>query len=222
MSSSTRGYRTAIAAASLVLGPLLMSVGGLIHPNEKVDAAEQAAIIIDHASRWYAAHLLLFIGLLAFIPGILALARLTAERKPTAGYAGQILLLVGVGGLSAVFAIEMLIGRYVSDGADVSAATALLETFQSGWALGVVIAGAVAFFAGVAVIAIPLVMTGGRLRWPALVLGVGWLLILAEIITSQILLSQIGSVVLLAAGVAFAWQIVRSDQSAEPVTGAVR
>jgi hypothetical protein len=213
-SSATRSYRAVIAAASLVLGPLLMSVGDLLHPEEKMDTPGQATIIFEHASRWYAAHLLLFIGLLVFIPGILALTRLVAERRPTAGYAGRILLLVGMGAFYAVFVCEMLIGRYVSDGAELSAVTALLESFQSSWVLGAVIAGAAAFFGGVAVIAIALVVTGGWLRWPALALGLGALLILAEIITSEVMLSQIGNVVLLAASVAFAWRIVHSDQSA--------
>lgn len=51
----------------------------------------------------------------------------------------------------------------------------------------------------------------------------GALLTLAEIITSQVLLSQIGSIVLLAASTAFAWRILQRDaadvtaSSAEPV-----
>ena len=208
MSSSTRSYRTAIAA-SLVLGPLLMSVGDLLHPEESMVAAKQATIIIEHASRWYAAHFLLFIGLLVFIPGILAITRLTAERTPVAGYAGRILLLIGMGAFYAVFLCEMLIGRYVSDGADLSAATALLETFQSGWVLGVVLAGVAAFMAGVAVTATALARTVRRLRWPALAFGLGALLILAEIITAEVRLSQIGNIVMLAASVAFAWHIVQ-------------
>lgn len=208
-SSSTRSYRTVLAATSLVLGPLLMSVGDLLHPEESMDAAKQASIIVENASRWYAAHLLLFIGLLVFIPGILALTSLTAERTPTAGYAGRILLLVGMGAFYAVFVCEMLIGRYISDGADLSAATALLETFQSGWVLGAVIAGVAAFIGGVAVLATALFTTVRRLRWPALALGLGALLILAEIITAEVLLSQIGNIVILAASVAFARHIVQ-------------
>lgn len=208
-SSSPRSYRTVIAAASLVIGPLLMSVGDLLHPQERMDAARQATIIIEHASRWYTAHLLLLIGLLVFIPGILALTRLAGARTPMAGYVGRILLLVGVGAFSAVFVCEMLVGRYVSDGADLAAATALLQTFQSGWVLGVLLVGAAAFFAGVAVLVIALVRTVRRLRWPALAYLLGALLILAEIITAEVRLSQIGNVVMLAASVAFARQIVR-------------
>jgi len=179
-----------------------------------MDAGDQAAIIIEHASRWYAAHLLLFIGLLVLIPGILALTSLMAERRPAVAYAARVLILLGTAVFSAVFIAEMLIGRYVSDGADLSAATELLETFQSGWVLGAVMAGVVAFMLGVAILAIPLVVTSRELRWPALGFATGALLIFAEIVTAQVLLSQIGNIVILAAGAGFAWRIVQSDQTA--------
>lgn len=213
MSLSKPSYIRIIAAASLVLGPLLMSAGDLIHPKEHADAADQVAVIFEHASRWYAAHLLLFIGLLMLIPGILALTGLTTDRRPAVGYAARILVLAGVASFSAVFVAEMLIGRYISDGADASAATELLETFQSGWVLGAVMVGGVAWLVGVAAFATPLIMADGGLRWPAVIYILGALLIVAEIMTSQVLLSQIGNIVLLAASVSFAWHILQSDQA---------
>jgi hypothetical protein len=53
-------------------------------------------------SRWYVAHLLLFAGMLAFVPGILALSEVVAKRRPVAGYAARVLLVASVGALSAV------------------------------------------------------------------------------------------------------------------------
>ena len=95
ISSAPRDYRTLIAAASLILGPLLMAIGDLLHPEERMAPAEQIAILVDHASRWYTAHLLLFVGMMLFIPGLLALAALTEARKPAVGYAARILVMVG-------------------------------------------------------------------------------------------------------------------------------
>ena len=54
MSHGMHSDRTAIAAISAVLGPLLMSVGDLMHPPESMDPTVQAAVIMDtawHASR---------------------------------------------------------------------------------------------------------------------------------------------------------------------------
>lgn len=206
MPPSTHGYRSTIAAASLVLGPLLMSVGDLFHPQESLDAATQAAIILEQPSQWYAAHLLLFVGLLLFIPGVLALAELTGERRPAAGYWARILLLIGAASFSAIFVGEMLIGRYIADGAEISAATALFESFESAFVVGVVIVGGFAFFAGVAVFTATLARADGPTRWPAVAFAIGTLLILAEIVTARVLLSQIGNVVILAASAAFAWR----------------
>ena len=50
-------------SVSLVAGPLVMSIGDLLHPEERMLPVEQIAIVVDHASRWYTAHLLLFVGM---------------------------------------------------------------------------------------------------------------------------------------------------------------
>ena len=66
-----------------------------MHPEERMAPAAQIAILVEHGGRWYTAHLLLFVGLLLFIPGLLALAALTEARKPAIGYVARILMLVG-------------------------------------------------------------------------------------------------------------------------------
>ena len=216
MSQAMEGDKTVIAAVSLVVGPLLMSVGDLIHPHESWDPAVQAAVIVEHAShasRWYVAHLLLFVGILLVIPGVLAIASLTAERTPKGGYVSRILSLIGVASFATIFVGEMLIGRYISDGASISAATKLLETFQSGPILGAVMVGGIAFFLGVAWMAVPLISAGGLLRWPALAFLIGSVLIGGEIITAQVLLSQIGNLAVLGGGILFARHILQTRKA---------
>src|SRR4026209_1218955 len=110
-------YRQAIGVASLIVGPALMSAGDLLHPPERWNAAAQVAIIAASGARWYAAHLLLFVGMLLFIPGLLALTRLAMDRRPATGYAARLLLLASAGALSAVFVFEMLLGRFIAGGA---------------------------------------------------------------------------------------------------------
>ena len=215
ISPAMHDYRTRIAAASLVLGPLLMTIGDFFHPEERMDTAEQIAIVVNHASAWYTAHLLLFIGILLSIPGLLALAGLTAQRKLAAGYAARILVLVGAAAFAAIFVGEMLIGRFVPDGADAAAASALLDSMFSGPMVAAVMPAALAFFAGTAAFAIPLVMAGGNLRLIAALYSIGALLILAEIISSQVVLSQIGNFLIFCGGTAAAWLIVRGEVGRE-------
>jgi hypothetical protein len=215
ISPGTRDYRTLIAAASLIVGPLLMTIGDLFHPEERMDTAEQIAILMDNALRWYAAHLLLFIGLMLSIPGLLALTGLTAERKPAAGYAARILVLIGAAAFASIFLGEMLIGRFVMDGADTATATDLLDSMFSGPIVAAVIPGALAFFVGTAVATIPLMIAGGKLRWIAAFYSIGALLILAEIVSAQVILSKVGNALIFCGGAAAAWLILRHDTGSQ-------
>lgn len=203
-------YRTVIGAASLIVAPALMSIGDLLHPHETWDAAAQVAMVAESASRWYVAHLLLFAGMLFFAPGILVLSDVVMNRRPAIGYAARVLLVVSIGALSAVFVGEMLLGRFVSEGADNAAAVALFKTFQSGAILGALMPGLLAFFIGTGLFVTPLASTAGAFRWPALLFGLGAILIMGEIILAKVLLSQIGNVLIFFAGVGFA-RVLLSD-----------
>ena len=204
------GYRTVIGAASLIVAPALMSVGDLMHPHESWDAAAQVAMIAESASRWYIAHLLLFVGMLLLVPGILALCDVVATRRPAIGYAARVFLFASVGALSAVFVCEMLLGRFVSAGAD--SAVALFETFQSAAVLGALMPGLLAFFIGTGLFVTPLASTAGPFRWPALCFALGAILIMGEIILAEVLLSQIGNILILVAGIGFARLLLRGRQ----------
>ena len=171
-------------------------------------AHEQIAILVDHAPRWYTAHLLLFIGIILFIPGLLALSALTGERKPAAGYAARILVLVGAAAFASIFVGEMLVGRFLSDGADPAAAIDLLESMFSGPMIAAIGPAMLAFVAGTVVFAIPLIRAGGRAAWAASSILIGVLLILAEILTAQVVLSQVGNVLVLCGSAIAAWLVL--------------
>jgi hypothetical protein len=210
------GYQTLIGAASLAVGPLVMAVGDLLHPKETWDLSGQAAIVAEQPTRWYLAHLLLLVGLALFVPGLLALTGLAAARRPRLGYGARVLLVIGVGGLSAVFVTEMLAGRLGAGSA--AAAEQLLDTMFSGPISGPVLLFVLAFFVGAAVATVPLLAAAGPLRRPAGVLLAGTLLVLAEVISSQVLLSQLGNLLVWGGSAAFAWLLVRGqvDAAAEP------
>jgi hypothetical protein len=209
--SAVRERRAIVPAASLIVGPLLMSVGDLVHPAERMDAAEQMAILVDHAPGWYAAHLLLFIGIVVSIPGLFALTGLTSARRPAAGYAARVLVLMGVAAFASIFVAEMLIGRFVTDGADRATATQLLTTMFSGPMVAAVMPGVLAFFVGMGAFAIPLLIAGGKLRLIAALYSLGALLILAEIVSAQVILSQIGNVLIFCGGVVAAKRMMNDE-----------
>jgi hypothetical protein len=61
---------------------------------------------------------------------------------------------------------------------------------------------------------VSLIVDAGPLRWPAVVLLVGTLLILAEIMSSQVLLSQIGNLMVWGGSASFAWLLVHREVGA--------
>ena len=209
MDAAPSQYRTTIGATSLIVGPALMSVGDLFHPAEHAAAAAQVTIISQSAARWYAAHLLLFVGMLLLVPGILALTRVAMDRRPAAGYAARLLMLASVGAFSAVFVFEMLLGRFIAERNDQAAATALLDTFQSPEIWMALVPGLLAFFIGTALAVVSLASAGDPFRWPALGFSLGASLILGEIILAKVLLSQIGNIIIFVASTASARLLLR-------------
>jgi hypothetical protein len=94
---------------------------------------------------------------------------------------------VGTAAVASIFLGEMLVGRFVLDGADPAAATDLLESMFSGPILAAVGPAMLAFFVGTAAFAIPLMRTGSRVGWAAAIILLGALLILAEILSAQVI-----------------------------------
>ena len=209
MDDTPRRSRIVVGSTSLIVGPALMSVGDVLHPAESMDASAQVAIVAVAASRWYAAHLLLLLGMLLIVPGILTLTALVSERRPAAGHVAQALMLVSVGAFSAVFVFEMVLGRFLSGGAAIPSAIALLETFQSSEIFLVLVPGLLCFFVGTAFLVVPLASRGSPFRWPAVAFAVGAALILTEIISAKVVFSQVGNVVIFLASTTFAWLLLR-------------
>ena len=197
-------------SVSLVLGPLLMSIGDLLHPEERMLPAEQIAIVVDHASRWYTAHLLLYVGMLLFIPGFLGLSALTAMLKPVQGYVARILIMIGTAGFASVITGEMLASRLVLDGVGNAAPISLWTNLFMGPVAAAVGPALLAFFVGTFMFAIPLLRGSERLRRPVGLIVIGVLFVLAEILTARVLFSRIGNIVVLCGSVETAWLIARA------------
>ena len=160
-------------------------------------------------SRWYTAHLLLYVGMLLFIPGFLGLSALTARLKPVQGYVARILLMIGTAGFASIITGEMLASRLVLDGVGNSAAISLWTNLFMGPVVAAVGPALLAFFVGTFMFAIPLLRGSERLRRPVALIVIGALFVLAEILTARVLFSQIGNVVVLLGSAEAAWLIAR-------------
>lgn len=90
---------------------------------------------------------------------------------------------------------------------------ALLDAFQSGPVFLPLITGLLAFFVGVGLVARELA-SSAPFRLPALILALGAILIMGEIMLAVVLLSQIGNLLILVAGVGFARSLLRRSNAA--------
>jgi hypothetical protein len=195
-----------------------MSIGDLLHPEERMLPAEQIAIVVDHASRWYVAHLLIYVGMLLFIPGFLGLSTLSARLKPVQGFVARILVMIGTAGFASIITGEMLASRLVLDGVDNAAAISLWTNLLMGPVAVAVLPALLAFFVGTFMFAIPLLRSSQRLRRPVALIVIGVLFVLAEILTARVLFSQIGNVVALFGSAEAAWLIARGQtDGGEPI-----
>jgi hypothetical protein len=211
LAADRRGYQRSIATVSLVVGPLIMAIGDLLHPQESSNTDRQAAMIVGEATRWYLAHLLLLVGFALVLPGLLAATGLVAARWPKAGYAARVLILTGATGTAGIFAVEAVAGRLALVGP--AATKSILDTLFSAPVAVPIFAIALCFFVGVIVLTVPVIGRPGPGRWPAVTLLVGILLILAEITSSQVLLSQLGNVLVWLGSVGFAVLLHRGEAS---------
>jgi hypothetical protein len=208
--AAARRAERVTTSVSLVVGPLVMSIGDLLHPEERMLPVEQIAIVVDHASRWYTAHLLLFFGMLLFIPGFLGLTALTAMLKPVLGYAARILMMIGTAGFASIITGEMLASRLVLDGVGNAAPISLWTNLFMGPVAAAVGPALLAFFVGTMMSAIPLLRGSERLRRPVALIVIGTLFVLAEILTARVVLSRIGNIVVLCGSAEMAWHIARA------------
>jgi len=187
-----------------------MSIGDLLHPEERMLPVEQIAAVVDHASRWYIAHLLLFVGILLFIPGFLGLTALTALLRPVVGYTARILIMIGTAGFASIVTGEMLASRLVLDGVGTAAPISLWTNLFMGPVGAAVGPAVLAFFVGTIMFAIPLLRGSKRLRYPVALMVIGVLFVLAEILTARVVFSQIGNIVVLCGSAQAAWRIAQS------------
>jgi hypothetical protein len=214
-----RLYRLGTAAA-LIVAPSLFLIDNLIHPKEvaRHNEVEQVLLIADDYARWQLAHVIGFLGILAFAPAVLGLAFLVRRRQPGYGLVAGALALAGLLGLAAVITIDGfawgIAGELATNsplGPD-SAAEVLSDLQGSEWSLPYYLVP-LGFIVGMVMLATGVARQGAVPGWA------GGLLVLAVLMvgTETAIVSNAyfitGAVVFLAAGIAVALPLLRmSDE----------
>jgi hypothetical protein len=95
-----------LAAGSLIVAPLVLLAGELLHPPFQRDPARLLAVAAANPDRWYLAHLLSLIGFALLVPAILGLTQLVGQRRAALADLGGTLALLGVLAVSGLLSID--------------------------------------------------------------------------------------------------------------------
>ena len=186
MTARTASHR--IAGATLIVAPLLLLAGALIHPphvspSSWLDAAEAGR------TRFYLSHVAFLGAVSTLVPGVLALGEMVRERDAASAARGVTLALLGIVGLAVLTGTDLFLWQLVAEPDSHAVALATVERIGSspgllgptfalaaGTALGFAIlarglhrARALETLPAFAIaVALPLALLGFTLGWPAI------------------------------------------------------
>jgi hypothetical protein len=214
-----RLYRLGTAVA-LIVAPFLFLVDNLIHPKEvgRHNEVEQVLLIADHYTRWQLAHVVGFLGILAFAPAVLGLAFLVRRRQPGYGLVAGALALAGLIGLAAVITIDGFAWGIAGELGTNSplgpggAGEVLSDLQGSEWSLPYYLTP-VGFIVGMVMLAIGVARQGAVPAWAGGLLALAVLMVGTEtaIVSNAYFIA--GAAVFLVAGIAVALPLLRmSDE----------
>lgn len=94
--SDSHHLRKMVAGACMVLAPLLFLVGFIVSPQLESGAVAQLKQASAHVDRYYISNLIAMVGLALLVPAILGLMHMLRERRPSYGFIGGALAIVGL------------------------------------------------------------------------------------------------------------------------------
>jgi len=172
MSTSER-LRKGATGLCLVIAPLGLLVGLVLHPAESMDAAEQLGIIASDANRWAMAHFIIAGSAIVLAGAVLGLAHLVHEHRPAQAIVGGAMGVVGAMSLCAVAFAEATYGAQMGR---VSTTGGVLDAYSAVAAQPAslfVLVGALMGPLGTIVLGSGLYVAGVVPRWTAIALMVG-------------------------------------------------
>lgn len=125
-----RGLRI-IGAGAMGLTPIVLIVGGLLHPAEKEDAGEQLEVVRAHMSQWYVSHLMLVIGMAFLIPSMLMFLAPLRTRAPRAYFPAVTQIGIGVFSLFGATALDGMGLWGIAHSTDHAAAADIADTLDN-------------------------------------------------------------------------------------------
>lgn len=175
--SRAEHLRKLVTGACLMLAPLVLFVGEVLHPDNRSDAADQVGVVAGGIDRWYAAHLVLLAAFILLVPAVVGLAHLLHRHRPMAAFAGGGSALAGTLAVAALIGADGIAGYYVVREADASTAAAVWDGLMDGAGMVPVYLVTLLFSIGLFVLALGLYRARTVAPWAAMALMAGAVLL---------------------------------------------
>ncbi len=160
------------AALILPIGPLAIALVRLVLPYYHAgDSTETATDVINHQGTQSVVLWAAFIGVLALLPGVLAVARVTRSRAPVATTIGLTLVCAGYLALPWMVSADVLLWTGADANLDATTMGRMLDHLHPsvGLALGIFVVGHVL---GTVILGVALWQSGQVPRWAAVATAV--------------------------------------------------
>ncbi len=108
--SRAHHFRKLVAGTCMVVAPIALLVGMIIHPGLEDSVRGQLATIASKRDSWLLANLVIGFALVLAVPVVLGLMHMLRERDATVGHLGGAIGLIGLLAATAYVAVEGLVG----------------------------------------------------------------------------------------------------------------
>ena len=165
--------RSALAPACMVLAPLLLLAGEVLHPDRSTPV-RQVAIVSNHPDAWCLSHLLLFAGVVLTVPVVLRLMHVLSGRSPRLAFVGGGLAGAGAICFAGLLTVGFVVWQMAAPGADHAQMAALFRRLSH--APGFIIPFEVlplGFAIGMASLSVGLLKARIASRWGAVCIATG-------------------------------------------------
>jgi hypothetical protein len=116
--SSPTTFRRTVRGASMIAAPLVFVTAEILHARLEADPGAFLSAISDDTGRWYAAHVLVLVGLVLALPAFLGIAHILEGRRPVLANLGSIAFVPGMIALAALVGMELVAWQMAQPGLD--------------------------------------------------------------------------------------------------------
>ena len=211
--SDASRFRRVVAGSCLIIAPVVLLVGALVHPQGKEAAAAHLAVVAENPGRYYWAHAILLAGLALFLPVVLGLMHLLRNRGTTFGHVGGGMAMIGLFGATAVVAVDgIAVSQMGQPQASIEEMAALLDRIkESPGSRGIAVVAGVGLMLGIVLLAYGLWRTRAVQPWMAGGVAAGAITFFVGVVTdNRIIFAMAFALYLIALG-PLGWRVLHES-----------